>query len=315
MKRNIVATIAFSAGVVNLTVLEKLSTNIVEIFNASGEIKYANSFLSKSLKEVEKSIGAKLSSVGVVIEPSKQVDAKIDLYRESIQIAGDSVSQKDIDNVVELTKRKYQVGASRKVILVQPLKYDVQDLITKSYSEAPIHKKGNTLSVSSAITSISLEAYDFIVQVTNSLSLDISQILLTPQSISQNHLSENALLSGAVLIHVSDNQTFVTVNKNRATVASMSIYDFGFKNLISGIAQSFNCTKKEARDIVAAHGSFEETKRVIYTYQIGLEEQIYTQTELAKIIKQFMTSLLVVIKKFLQQKNISGLPIVISGKI
>lgn len=315
MKRNIVTTITFSTGAVNLTVLEKLSTNVVEIFNASGELKYVNHFLSTSLKEAEKLVGAKLSTVGVVIEPSKQIDAKIDLTQENIKISGDSVSQKDIDNIIELTKKRFDVYKERKVILVQPLKYDVHDLITKSYSGAPIDKRGHALTVSSAVTTISLEAYDYITQVTASLSLDVSQILLSPQSISQNHLSESALVSGAVLIHVSENQSFVTINKNRATVASMSIYDYGFKNLVNGIAHKFNCSNAEARDLLVAHGSFDESNRVIYTHQIGLKEQIFTSADLSVIMKTFMNSLLMVIKKFLQQKNISNLPIVISGKI
>lgn len=315
MKRNIVTTITFSTGAVNLTVLEKLSTNVVEIFNASGELKYVNHFLSTSLKEAEKLVGAKLSTVGVVIEPSKQIDAKIDLTQENIKISGDSVSQKDIDNIIELTKKRFDVYKERKVILVQPLKYDVHDLITKSYSGAPIDKRGHALTVSSAVTTISLEAYDYITQVTASLSLDVSQILLSPQSISQNHLSESALVSGAVLIHVSENQSFVTINKNRATVASMSIYDYGFKNLVNGIAHKFNCSNAEARDLLVAHGSFDESNRVIYTHQIGLKEQIFTSADLSVIMKSFMNSLLMVIKKYLQQKNISNLPIVISGKI
>lgn len=316
MKRNIIGTITFSSGAVNLTVLEKLSTNLVEIFNASGDVKTVNTFLSSSLKEVENLIGAKLTNVGVVVEPSKMVDAKIDLFRQAIAISGDTVSQVDIDNVVQLTKEKYPMDANRRVILVQPIKYDVQDLMTKSYSEAPIHKKGNTLTVSSTVTSISLQAYDFIMQVTKSLSLDISQILLSPQSISQNHLSDNALSSGAVLIHISENQSFVTINKNRATVASMSIYDFGFKNLVNGIVKTLGCSPKEARDIIAAHGSFDEqTKRVIYTNQTGLKELVFTSGELAKLITMFMTQLLAVIRKFLQQKGVSNLPIVISGKV
>lgn len=238
------------------------------------------------------------------------------MHRENISLTGSNVAQADINNAIELTRRKFQ-NNSDYVILVQPLKFIVShDKVVKTYSKAPIFKEGDMLTVISSVTTISSETHDYIVQMTKAQKLEISQILLSPQSISQNHLSSNALASGAALIHVGESQTCVAINKNGATIANLSIHDYGFKSLIQGIVKVIGCTNDEARNLVAAHATLgDEDTRNIFTLSHNAKKSFFTTNDLKHIIEAFMSRLLNHVSQFLESKQVSDLPIVVSGKI
>lgn len=315
MKRNIITTIAFATGKVSISVLEKLPHNTVEIFNDSSDISKVNTFIETSLSHVEKLIGGKVSKATFVIEPSLAVANEINLRKDSIKIAGETVAKIDIENLIQLITKNNN-SEDRRTILVQPLKFEVKDVMTKSYSRAPIHKPGNTLSVTSAVTTISRKTYEYIQQAAKAVNVEIAQILLSNQTTSYAHLSKNALADGAILININNNQVNVTINKNNSTVASMSLYDYGFKYLIKGVMSEFNCSKETARDLVAAHASIKNNIiRVIYSNQIGSEDWSYTNKDLENIIRKYLLRLVALVKKYLSQKNVLELPIVLSGKL
>ena len=172
------------------------------------------------------------------------------------------------------------------------------------------------MKITSVVTTISAGVFKFITKVINSNGLEIKEILLSQQAISQSNLSESALIDGSVLIHVEEDQTYITINKNLSTIASMSIYDFGYEQLITGIQKIFGIQKDEARDLVTLYGSLkEDTNRVIVSKKVDHIEKTYTTVDLNRIIKAFMTKLLSVAKQFLAQKNVSSLPVIISGGV
>lgn len=315
MKRDIVTTIEFSNGYVAINVLEKLSTNTVEIFASKGKIANAHSFLTASLKEVEQRLGARITESVVVIDPMVNIDAKIELVKESIRIAGDVVSRKDVDNLLQLTQTKHK-QTNREIILVQPLQFEVQDSVRKKYLKAPIYKAGELLFATMAVTSIASEAYDYVNQVVKAQGLEITQILLKPQTISQTNLSESALVSGAVLIHFGYHHAFVTINRNNGTVAAVTYYEAGFKHLLKAIATRFSCSVNEARELVTIYGNLANRKenRVIYTRQEGVKELTHTAAELSAIIEQYSSRILTVANKFIEQKGVQSLPVILSGE-
>ncbi len=139
---------------------------------------------------------------------------------------------------------------------------------------------------------------------------------MSHQAISQTNLSGSALAEGVVLIHVDDEQSYITINKNLSTIASMSIYDYGHNSLVSGIAKMFGIQKHEADDLITIHGTLsEEINRVITSRKLEGEDKVYRSHDLNRIIHPFVKKLLLVTKQYLAQKNVSNLPIVISGKI
>lgn len=316
MKRNIVSSIKFGSGKVTFTVIEQLSTSKVEIFNSCSPISKVSSFLEKSIKEVETRIGGKLTDAFIVIEPTESSKAKIIPYKQELVIAGSNVSKKDIENAIALTKKKFH-SENNKVILVQPILFSVFDVMEKSYSKAPIGKKGLKLVMTSMVTTISQETYDYVFQVVKSKGLNIKQLLLSTQAISQNNLSSSALAEGAILIHIGQNQSFITINKNLSTIKSMSFYDFGYRNLVSGIAKIFNCSKDEARNLIAIHGSLNKTNinRVILSNKNHDKNKVVYRSQLNEIIESFIQKLLLVANQFAFQNKVSHLPIVLSGHI
>ena len=316
MKRNIVSSIKFGSGKVTFTVIEQLSTSKVEIFNSFSQISKVSYFLEKSIKDVETKIGGKLSDAFIIIEPSKKFETKIIPFKQELVIAGDNVSKKDIENTIALTKKKFH-SENNRVILVQPIIFDVFDVLKKSYSQAPIGKKGSKLVMTSMVTIISQQTYDYVSQVVMSKGLKIKQILLSTQAISQNNLSSSALVEGAVLIHIGKKQSFVTINKNLSTIKSISFYDYGYQNLILGAAKILNCSKNEACDLIAIHGNLDQTNinRVISSGQSYDKSKLIYSSQLNEIIKSFIEKLLIATNQFVSQNNVSHFPIVLSGQI
>ncbi|MCK5945863.1 MAG: hypothetical protein KAG04_01185 [Mycoplasmataceae bacterium] len=315
MKRNIITTINFEIGQVSVTVLEKLSTNTVELFNVSSGTERTHAFLERTFKEINVVIGGKLTDVTVVIAPTAKTNANVAIHQEEIQLAGNEVAELDIHNILKLTKRRYE-NVDQKVILVQPIKFDVFDVMLKSYDKAPIHKKGDKLIVTSSVTTISTDAYDFINQTVKSHGLNISQILLKPQTITQNNMSEHILKVGAVMVHIGKNQSYVTINKNLSTLSLLNIFDYGYNNLIKGVAKVFGTTKEEAKNLLIVYGTLDQPKTncVIFTRQEGINERIFYAADLRKILVSFYSKLFSVAKKYIEQKGVSELPIVLSSK-
>ena len=315
MQRNIITTITFKYGKVEISVLEKLMSNTVKIYNDSTTIDKIHTFIPSSISHVEKIIGGRISKAAFVIEPSDKIGHKISLTKETIQILGESVSKQDVTNLLEIVKAKHDNGTS-KTILVQPLKFEVTDVMTKSYSQAPIYKKGDTLSVVTAVTTINSQTYDYINQIARTANLEISEILLSNQTNSLAVLSKNIVHSGASHIHIGDQQAEITINKNNAVVATLSLYEYGFKHLMRGIVNKFNCSMSEAKELFMAHASFKPNNlRVIYSNQIGTESRSHTNIELSNIIKEYFNKLLLIAKTFLVQRGVQKLPLVISGKL
>ena len=156
MKRNIMATIEFSRGSITVNILEKLPNNIVELYTSQGSPKDADAFLSRSMKEVNELIGGNIKDVVVVVEPSETVDGKVFLTKESISIASDVVSKKDVDNLIKLTKQKHS-KPNKEIILIQPISFDVEGVVRKNYLKAPLFKQGEKLHASMAVTEINSE--------------------------------------------------------------------------------------------------------------------------------------------------------------
>lgn len=315
MKRNIMATIEFSRGSITVNILEKLPNNIVELYTSQGSPKDADAFLSKSMKEVNNLIGGDIHDVVVVVEPSETVDGRIFLTKETISIASDTVSKKDVDNLIKLTKQKHS-KVDKEIILIQPLSFDVEGIERKNYLKAPLFKQGEKLHATMAITEINSEVVNWVNLVVKAQNLNITQILLKPQTISQNNLSENAIFDGSILVHVGKGQSFVSINKNHATIDFMSFYKSGLSQLIDGVAKIFHCTFEEAENLITIYGTFQgEENRVIYTHEEGIQITTHTISELKSIIKTYANRLLTLAKKFIDQKDVAHLPVVFSGEI
>lgn len=315
MKRNILTTIEFSKGSITINVVEKLPNDIIEIYTAKDKVAKAGAFLTKSIKEINEIINGNIYDVVVVVEPSERVDSKIFLAKEQISIASDTVSNKDIENLIKLTKQKY-TKSNKEIILIQPLSFDVEGTVRKNYLKAPLFKTGEKLSATMAVTEISSEVVEYVTGVVESQKLKITQILLKPQTISQNNLSENAIFNGSILIHVGKEQSFVSINKNHCTVDHVSFYKSGLNQLINGVAKIFGCTQKEAENLITIYGTFQsEENRVIYTHEEGIQIKSHTISELKDIINSYTNRLLALAQKFIEQKGLTSLPIVFSGAI
>lgn len=315
MKRNIVTTIEFSTGQIKMQVIEILSNNVVEIFSSSSPLKKSFAFLSESIDKVNKLIGGKIKDAIAIVSPSKKVNEKITLVKESLRIADDFVTKKDIDNLIELTKHKH-TSETCETILVQPLQFEVKGELVKKYSSAPIHKKGETIAATMAITTIDPSVVNYIKSTIKSVDLKVSKILLKPQTISQNNLSTNALTEGSILINIGQNQSFVTINKNLGTIAQLSFYKSGYKQLKITVSKAFGCSYQDAQNLIAIYGSIAANDNsVIYLEQSGMKIIQHTVFELKKIIESFINKLLALSKKYLGQKSAFNLPIVFSGEI
>ena len=314
MDRNITTTISLKKGMIHINTLEKLSTNNVEIFNDSAHLDKAAKFIKASISHIESIIGGNVRKVNFVLESSKEVAQSITLDKSSIQIVGTAVSKQDIDNLIILVNKKHsKVGGN--IISIQPLKFDVHDIMTKSYNSAPIHKKGNKLFMTSSITKISNEAYEYIENLAKLANVYINNIFLLNNIMSHAKLSSGAMNQGAILVNVTDTQVSITINKNSASIASFHIYEYGFKYLLKGIAIKLNCSLAKAREIFAAQASiFNKDKRVINSNGIDADASAFTNIDLENITKQYISKMAVVIQKYISQKKIGNIPIVFSGK-
>ncbi len=128
MKRNIATTIQFTKRNLFLTVIETIATKQVEIFSSKAEIRNATSFLNDAIKEANAVLGFKISNVSIVVNASTETEAKIKPYIHEINIAGNNVSKQDVENVISLSKMNFE-SSERKVTLVQPVKFEVFDVL------------------------------------------------------------------------------------------------------------------------------------------------------------------------------------------
>ena len=315
MERNITTTISLKKGMVYINTLEKLSINNVEIFNDSAKLDKAPRFIKTSMSHIESIIGGNVRKVNFVLEPSNAVSQTITLDKTSIEIVGNAVSKQDIENLIILVKNKYD-NIDGNVISVQPLRFDVHDIMTKSYVSAPIHKKGNKLFMISSVTTISDEAYNYVNNLAKLTDIDINNIFLSNNVISHAKLSTGAMNQGAILVNITDNHVGITINKNSASVASFHIYKYGFKYLLKVIATKLNCSLVKASEIFAAQGSLlNRDECVINSNSINSDKNVFTNIDLENITRQYISKMIALIKKYISQKGISNLPIVFSGKI
>ena len=128
MRKNIATTITFAEKKIFFTVIETIATQTVEVFSSSDSILNASPFLEKALKEANNAIGGNIIDVFVVVNPSTKTDCRIKPYVHAIDIAGDNVSKKDIDNAIALSKLNFESN-DRRVTLVQPVKFEVFDVL------------------------------------------------------------------------------------------------------------------------------------------------------------------------------------------
>ena len=315
MERDISGIIRFINSDISISVIEKLTTSTVGIFNDTSNISDSYSFIEKSLQLIKRKIGANLKDFIIVIEDSPKVDSKISIVKEKNKLADYKVSKGDVQNIIELTKSKF-ITNDRKVTLIQPLRFKVLGEKAKSYSVAPIGKPGLQLEISFAVTTISSDVYNFINKITKPHGIVIKHILLSSQSITQNNLSSTANERGATLISVGKNNTSLSINRYSATVSTFTFYNFGYKMFVNSVSRMFKCDYKTALNLIDVYGDLRTTtNRVILNSVSGPNLLTFTEQDLIKLIKIFLNKLILVTKKFLEQKNVSHIPIVFSGKL
>ncbi|RTZ68090.1 MAG: hypothetical protein DSZ21_02510 [Tenericutes bacterium] len=315
MERNISGVIRFVGNKINISVIEKLSTSIVGIFDASTNISESHTFIERSLQLIERKIGARLKVFTIIIEDNESIESRIEIAKKGIQLADYKVTRRDIDNVIELTKQEF-LSEKRRVTLIQPVKFTVVGEVLKNYSVAPIDRIGNELEITFAVTTISSDVYKFIKTITEVHGISIKCILLSSQSITQNNLSEGINEKGAALVSVTTNNVSLSINKNKATVSTCSIYNLGYKQLVNGVAKVFNCDYESALNLINVYGNLTtNTNRIIQNNFTGQENQTYTEQDLNNIIKVFLNRITLVLKKFLEERNVAYIPVVLSEKL
>lgn len=320
VKRSIVTSIVITKEVIKLVIIEKLATSNVEVFYSETNIENHKTFIKENLLKVKDMVGAKINNVSIIIEPFSDIEEKIQIVRETIKVPGQIVQRQDIQNLVTITKEKYQ-SESRNVILVQPISFEVHDVITKTYNRAPIHKKGHALTMLLAITSISASAFKFINKIAAFHHLNINQILLTPQALAFNNISDHAQNFGAALLGIEKNNAYLTIVRNYAVIAMLKINNIGYQALLERVAKNFECSVSEADKLIIVYGNIfaNLTPRIINSNNyLDEKNHLKTNIKLNEIIKQFVTNLLTVTSSYLKQKlshKYENFPIVISGKV
>ncbi len=320
IKRNIITNLVLTKDLIKLVIIEKLATSNVEIFTAETNVENHAIFIKESLAKVKDVVGAKINNVTIIVEPFKDVEEKIQIVREIIRIPSQIVQRQDIENLLALTKEKYE-SKTRKVILVQPISFEVHDVITKTYNRAPIHKKGQALTMTLAITTISDISLMFINKIADFHHLNVTQILLTPQVLSFNDISEHAQNFGAALLSIEKNYSYLTIVRNYAVVALLKLNNVGHNNLLQKIAKEFECNEIEAEKLIIVYGNIDNnvSPRIININNYVVEKNhLKTNLKLNDIIKQFINNLLLVTRSYLKQKldyKYENFPIVINGQI
>ena len=316
MKRNIITTLELKEGTITINVLEKLANNNIKIFEASDKFLNAHTFLKESLTKINDILKGKIRDIFIIIEPSKKVAAKTKLVSNKIQVASNNISESDIDYLIISTKEKFKKNG-KEVILVHPLQFVVDGVVRKIYNQAPINIKGDYLSSTMAITYINSNTYAYISNLAKLHNLNISQVFITNQTISNNCLSNNAIQKGAVLINFGIKHIFISINKNGGTIADFNLYNSGVSQLIREIKNCFNCSYEQANNLFLIYGSLQtqSEEAIIFTCQEGIKEIRYSNKELYRLIENYFLRLIGVIKKYISQKNIDSLPVVIAGEV
>jgi len=305
MKRSIMASIEFSRRYIAICVLEVLKGNIIEIHNASDSVKNSRQFLKENIAKIENKINGKLQKLSIVIDPSHQFNANINVVKESVMLVNRIVSIQDIKNLIAKADVKYKTK-NDDIIFVHPLQYEIEDVLSKKYFNAPLGKNGNSLSALLSITKISKEIVDYVTQTVNEVNINIDRILLKPQVMSQNNVSANALLKGSVNIHIDQDYTYLTINKYGATVSMKILENFGHNNLVKGISQFIGFDESEVKKAISIFTSQQKT-----IGNINSE----TNEKVKKIIIKFMDKLVAKAKVHITEKNVTHLPIIISGQV
>ncbi|CAM9098165.1 hypothetical protein MYMA111404_00460 [Mycoplasma marinum] len=318
MQRNLVTNVKISRGAIQVVCIERISTELVEIFNdtkwTSNPLEQTR-FIKESVARINKVIGGKIKSVIAIVESNKKTNLEIKMLVKEITIASSFVSQSDINNVIKLAEAQYQ-PKDQSIILVQPVRYEVSGIERKSYNKAPINKRGDKLKVKIAISSISQIVQRYIKDIISNAGLSVSQILTDTHVISQATISNSAIAEGAISVHIGMKRTNVAVNVNSATISTFDL-PLGFKHLVEKVSEYFECSNEIARNLIRVHGALSEgANDIIFTTKKGLKTISFTQKHLNTIISQFVNRTAKYAQAFIGRHELfKKLSVVISGEI
>ena len=312
MIRKIYNTLSFSKGYIHFSSIEKIDSNYIELYSKKANVLNAEKFIKNSVLEIEEKINIKIKKVNVIFENSKKITSNIILDNTGINIIDNIVAKKDIENIFSKIKSKYS-KENEKVILIHPFEFEVKDLITKKYSKAPYSKKGNYLKIKSIVTTINKKIFKYITTLLKKCNLEHKEILFSDYANSLSKLSKNAIWKGSILIDIQSNYVNLTINKFGGTFDSFTIYDFGFEDLVRGIKNYFNCSQKDAINLIKVYGNLNmHNHKIIFSEEIHFKNKSFTNIELNKIINLYLSKLFGLIKGYLKNKRIIKLPIIFS---
>ncbi|TCG10496.1 hypothetical protein [Mycoplasma todarodis] len=318
MQRNLITNVKISKGAIQVICIEKISTELVEIFN---DTKWTTNpleqtrFIKDSIARINKAIGGKIKSVVAIVESNKKTNLEIKMFNKEIAIASSFVTQDDINNVIKLAEAQYQ-PSGQEVILVQPVRYVVSGIEKKSYNKAPINKNGKKLKVKVALSSISKVVKNYVKEIIENAGLSVSQILTDAHVIPQATISNSAIAEGAISVHIGMKRTYVTVNVNSATISTFNL-PLGFINLVEKVSEYFECSLETARNLIKVYGKLDKgSDEIIFTTQKGLKSVSFTQNNLNSIIGQFVNRVAAYAQAFIgKHESLKKLSVVISGEI
>lgn len=314
MKRNLVVTIEFQKTYLQICAIETINDNNVEIFNKQAPLNQWLTFIPHSLDAIANKTGITTPHISVIIENSPEVKGDIKVSDVALTLPDKVVTSEAVQNLLAKAKIKYE-NEKVAAINVQPLNYRLKDLITKSYSQAPLGKKGSLLKARVSVSVIQKEVFDWINKVAQKCNFQIAQMLLKAQALSQNYLSVNALNQGSSLLYIGWKHSFLTINEKKATTQVLSFPNLGYEKLLTMIAQTFNLSLEKAKHLLMVHGDL-AGKPIVHlaSHKLGTWE-LTISSKLKMIIITFIKHLLSLTKKYLEQAKAFTYPLVLAGNL
>lgn len=318
MERKLLTTVKIGKEFIRVVCLETVSTNLVEIFNdtlwTSNPLEQTK-FIKQSIDTINSKIAGEVKEVIAIVESNKKTNLEIKMVDKELKLPSMFVTKQDIKNVIDLAKNDINI-VDKKIILAQPVSFYVSDIVKKRYEKAPLNKKGHTLQIRLAISTIDQHVYQYINDIISSADLKLQQILADTQTYAQQTISSNALMNGAISVHVGMKKTSVTINVNATSIA-LHEFKLGYRDLVRGVSQHFNCTEKNALDLIKVYGSIDGSKEeIIYTSSNGVKIISYTAEHLSVIIKKFLTKIAENSQEFIAKTEyFKKLLITLSGEI
>ncbi|MCP4336658.1 MAG: hypothetical protein GY679_02275 [Mycoplasma sp.] len=318
MKRNLITTIKLSKNFIKIVCLEKISTNLVEIFNNTlWTIKplEQSSFIKKSISEINEKIAGEIKSVIAIVESNKKTNLEVNIIDKKINLASSHVTKTDVENLIALAKKTSTIEG-KEIILSQPIKFNLMDVTTKTYNKAPLNKKGHELGIRIAISTIASDVYRYVKDIITSSNLELLQIVTDTHTFAHETISGSALAEGAISLHTGMERTSVTINTNFATISILE-FDLGYAKLIKAVSQKFNCSEEVASNLLRIHGNLNsKNNEVIFTSNRGIDIVSHTEKDLCKIIEQFVHKIATFTQAYIEKyESLKNLSITISGEI